>query len=167
MAPSRNVGYFRTFDDETGDRRPPDRKRAAAAHGSDLDGFCRLPIPGQQLVESIDWMSVDHALEHVMQVRVGFDVVHFGGLNERAERRPARPAAIRPGEQMILAPKCNRADRALDWIGVELDATVVQESREAMPTRQCITDRIGELAAVRRAAELLQAIGGAPAQASS
>jgi hypothetical protein len=28
MAPSRNVGYFRTFDGETGDRRPPDRPMA-------------------------------------------------------------------------------------------------------------------------------------------
>jgi hypothetical protein len=50
------------------------RKRPAAAHASDLDCFCRLPIPGQQFVDPIDRMPLDHALEHVMQVRVGFDV---------------------------------------------------------------------------------------------
>src|SRR5262245_53668868 len=67
----------------------------------------------------------------------------------------ARSAFVRSGEQMILAPECNGADRSLDWVGVELDATVVQESREAMPARQCITDRFGELAAARRVGELL------------
>src|SRR5262249_29478537 len=44
-----------------------DRKRLAAAHASDIDSFCRLPIPRQQFIEPIDRMPVDHALEHIMQ----------------------------------------------------------------------------------------------------
>ena len=67
-----------------------------------LDGFRRLPIPRQQFVEPIDWVSIDHSLEHVAQVGVGFDLVHFGGFDERADRRPTGSAAIRSGEQMIL-----------------------------------------------------------------
>ena len=95
------ISFANAADDRV---RDPDaynrRKRLAAAHASDLDSCCRLPIPRQQFIESIDWMPVDHALEHVMQVRVGFDVVHFGGLNERAERRPPRTAAI--GAELIM-----------------------------------------------------------------
>jgi hypothetical protein len=67
----------------------------------------------------------------------------------------ARAAGIRTGEQMILAPECNRTNRALHGIGVELDAAIVQESRKAVPTRQRIADRFGELAAARRVGELL------------
>jgi hypothetical protein len=90
-----------------------------------------------------------------MQVRVGFDIVQFGSFNQRAEGRPARAAGIRTGKQMILAPECNRTNRALHGIGVELDATIVQEPREAMPTRQRLADRFGEPAAARRVGELL------------
>ena len=90
-----------------------------------------------------------------MQVRVGFDSVQFGSFNQRAEGRPARAAGIRTGKQMILAPECNRTNRALHGIGVELDAAIVQEPRKAMPTRQGISDRFGELAAARRVGELL------------
>ena len=60
--------------------RQTDRKRPAAAHASRLDSFCGFPIPRQQSIESIDRMPVDHALEHVMQVSVGFDVVQFSSL---------------------------------------------------------------------------------------
>src|SRR5258708_17971522 len=92
-------------------------------------------------------MSIDHALEHIAQVGVGFDVIHFGGFNQRTQRRPARSTTIRSGEQMIFTTQCNGPDRALNRIGVELDATIVQESREAVPARQRIADRIGERAA--------------------
>lgn len=92
---------------------------------STLDSLRGLPIPRQQLIESIDQVSVDHALEHVVQIRVGFDIVQFGSFNERTERRPARSAVIRSSEQMILSTEGNGADRALDGIGVELDTTIV------------------------------------------
>src|SRR5262245_6614057 len=153
--PSQPFAGYRTHDQGRVQQRQPTGKRLAAAHASDIDSFCRLPIPRQQFIEPIDRMPVDHALEHIMQVRVGLDVVHFGSLNERTERRPARSALIRSSEQMILSPECNRTDRALDRIGVELDTTIVQEPREAMPARQCITDRFGELAAARRVGKLL------------
>src|SRR5262249_54421450 len=160
---SWNFQHCRTSGDEAREWRSPDRptdqptnrKRLAAAHASGLDSFCWFPIPRQQFVEPIDRMPVDHALEHVMQVSVGFDVVQFSSFNQRAECRPARSAIIRSGEQMILSTEGNRADRALNRIGVELDTTIVQEPREPMPARQRIADRISELAAARRAAELL------------
>ena len=122
---------------------------------SGLDRFCGLPVPRQQLVESIDRMSIDQALEHVAQVGVGFDAVHLGSFNQRTQRRPSRSTIIRARKKMILAAECNGTNRALNGIGVELDAAIMQEPGEPISARQRIADRVGELAAARRAAELL------------
>lgn len=65
-------------------------------HVSALDSVRRLPVPRQQFVEPVDLESVDHALEHVVQIGVGLDVVHFASLDERAEYRStlsANPSA--------------------------------------------------------------------------
>jgi hypothetical protein len=43
----------------------------------------------------------------------------------------------------------HRADRALDWIGVQFDATIMQEARQAFPARERIADRFGKRAAAR------------------
>src|SRR3982074_2032121 len=51
---------------------------------SALDGG-GLPFPRQQFVEPIGWISIDHALEHVAQVGVGLDGVHFARFDQRAE----------------------------------------------------------------------------------
>ena len=47
---------------------------------SGLDRFCGRPAPRQQFIEAIDRVSIDHALEHVVQISVGLDVVHLGCL---------------------------------------------------------------------------------------
>ena len=70
---------------------------------SALDSLRGLPIPRQQRIESIDRVSIDHALEHVAQVGVGLDVVHLARFDQRAECRPSRSAEIRTREEMILA----------------------------------------------------------------
>jgi len=38
------------------------------------------PGPRQELVEPIDGVSVDHALEHVLQICIRFDAVELAGL---------------------------------------------------------------------------------------
>lgn len=60
------------------------------------------PVPRQQLVESVVRMAVDHPLENVAQIGVGFDLVEPAGLDQRADRRPARAAAVAAREQMVL-----------------------------------------------------------------
>jgi hypothetical protein len=62
-----------------------------------LDRLCGLPVPRQQFIESIDRVSIDHALEHIVQISVGFDVVHLAGFNERTQRRPSCSAVVRAG----------------------------------------------------------------------
>src|SRR5215470_19131014 len=62
---------------------------------SALDSLSGLPIPRQQLIESIDRVSIDHPLEHIAQVGVGLDAVHLARFDQRAECRPSRSANIR------------------------------------------------------------------------
>src|SRR5262249_61977835 len=77
---------------------------------SGLDSLRRLPVPWQQLIESIDQVSVDHALEHVAQVGVRLNVVHLACFNKRTKCRPSGSANIRACEEMILSSERNRTD---------------------------------------------------------
>src|SRR5262249_132680 len=83
-----------------------------------LDSLRGPPIPRQHLTESIDRVSIDHALEHVAQVRVGLDAVHLARFNQRTECRPPLSTEIRTREEMILSSKSNRTDCALNGIGI-------------------------------------------------
>lgn len=107
------------------------------------------PVPRQQLVETLDRISIDHPLEHVAQVDVGFDVVELTGRNQRAGDSPTMPAAFAAGEQMVLAAERHRPDRAFDRIGVELNAAIMQVSRQPLPARERVRDRFGKRAAAR------------------
>lgn len=70
---------------------------------SALDSLRGPPIPRQQLTESIDRVSIDHALEYVAQVGVGLDAVHLARFNQRTECRPPLSTEIRTREEMILS----------------------------------------------------------------
>ena len=64
-------------------------------------------------------------------------------------------AAIRSSEECILAVQRDRADRTFDGVAVDLDATVVEEAREAIPARERVADRLGELCLLADQLELL------------
>ena len=51
------------------------------------------------------------------------DIVELTGFNERGERRPVLGA----GEEGILAIEGERPDGALDGVGVDVDAAVLEE----------------------------------------
>lgn len=73
-------------------------------------------------------MSIDHTLEHVDEIGVGFDVVEFCRFDQRADYRPPVAAAIATGEQMIFSAKCDGTNRTFDGIGVELNAAVIEDA---------------------------------------
>ena len=54
-------------------------------------------------------------------------------------------AAIAAREEMILPSESDRPNRALDGVGVQFDAAVVQEAGQTMPARQRVPDRSGEV----------------------
>ena len=53
-------------------------------------------------------------------------------------------AAVGACEQSIFAIQRDRADGTLDGVVVEFDAAIVDEARQALPTRERIADRFGE-----------------------
>src|SRR4051812_34153973 len=59
------------------------------------------------------------------------------------------------GEEGVLASECEGADRALDDIGVELDAAIVEEEAEPGPAGEHIADRFRQLALLADEGELL------------
>jgi hypothetical protein len=82
----------------------------------------------QQLVEAAHGMSADNADNDVGEVGLRIDVVEFAGLNQGGEDGPVLGAAIGAGEEMVFAAEGERADGALDDVGVDLDAVVIQVS---------------------------------------
>jgi hypothetical protein len=114
----------------------------------------RTPVPLQQFIETIDGLSVDHPLQHVTQIGIGFDVVELAGLDERAGDGPTMPAAIAACEQVVLAAKCHRVDRAFAWIFIEFNAAVMQEARQTLQMRVRVTDGFGQRTAAGYARRL-------------
>ncbi len=153
------VRTLTTTDEGEGVQRPDGylptcrRKRPAVAHASGLDMISQLPAPRQQFIEAVDGVSVDHPLQDVPQIAVGLDLIQLAGRDQRADDRPTMSATIAAGEQVVLAAKRDRTDRAFDRIGIELDAAIVQEARQSVPTRERIADRFSERAAARDQAE--------------
>src|SRR5260221_13394936 len=121
--------------------------RSELARRSGLDMNLRIPGPRQQFVETVDGISIDHASKHVGEVSVGLAAVQFACFDQRTNDCPTNPAAITTCEQMILSSESHRTNRALDRIGVEFDAAIIQEARQAFPARERVTGRLGKRAA--------------------
>ena len=92
-------------------------------------------------------MPVRHALERVLEIGEGLDVVELGGGDEGADRGPAVGAAVGSGKQVIFAAERDRPDRALNSVGIKFDASVIEEATKSVPAGQRITDRISKAAA--------------------
>ena len=90
-------------------------------------------------------MSVDDPGECVSEIGLRINPAEFAGLDERGDDRPVFTATIRTSKQGVLSVQCDRADGALDDVGVDLNASIIEEAREAFPARECIADRLGQL----------------------
>lgn len=91
-------------------------------------------------------MARDDAGDDVGEASIRVDVVHLRGFDQRGDGRPVIGAAVGAGEERVLAIEGDRVDRALDGVGVDLDAAVVENEVQPFPTRQSAPDRLGELA---------------------
>src|SRR6187402_3777995 len=91
---------------------------------------CRQIGEWQQLVDAAHRMAGNDLCEHVAQIGLRIEAVHLASFDERGNDRPMLAAAVGAGEEVVLAAERDRADRALDDIGVDLDAAVVEEAGE-------------------------------------
>jgi hypothetical protein len=99
-------------------------------------------------------MAVDDPCERVGEVGVRIDAAELAGLDQRGDDRPIVAAAIRAGEERILAIERDGPDRSLDRVGVDLDPAVVEEANETVPMREPVADRLSELALLAHKGEL-------------
>src|SRR6476620_9306293 len=112
------------------------------------------PGPGHELVEARSRPEIDQAGEHVGEVGLRVDAVQFAGFDERGDAGPVLGALIVTGEERIFAIEDNGTDSSLDGIGIELDATVVEEAGEPVPMMQGVADGIGDDGLARDPREL-------------
>ncbi len=70
-------------------------------------------------------LTVNHALEHIGDIGIRFNLIELRGFDQRADRCPAFATLITAREQMILAAQRNGPDGPLDRVGIELDAAVL------------------------------------------
>ena len=88
--------------------------------------------PGQELIDFGVGMAIDDAVEDVGQVGQWFDIIEFGGFDERGDDAPVASPRVMAGEERILAVEGDGSDRAFDAVVVDLDAAVLQEAFEAL-----------------------------------
>ena len=88
-------------------------------------------------------MAVRDGLEGGLQIGEGLDAVDLGGLDQRRDAAPGSSALVVPGEERVFPAQGNRADEVLDVVGVDLDASVMEEGLQAVP----VTVDVGELLA--------------------
>lgn len=80
-------------------------------------------------------MTVGQAFEDVLEIGERFDIVELGGGDERADGGPALGTAIGSGKEVVFSAEGDRADGALDRVGVEFDTAV---SRKQQRASQCV-----------------------------
>jgi hypothetical protein len=101
--------------------------------------------PGREIVDLAIEMAVDDLGERAGEIGLRIDAAELAGLDERGDDRPVFSAAVGTGEERVLAVESDRANGTFVGVGVDLDAAVVEESRRALPARQRVADRLGEL----------------------
>src|SRR3954463_2924361 len=130
---------------KSGAQAPCTVSGASAPSRLALDGSGCLggPAPGQQFAEASVGPVVDEPGQHIGQVSMRIDAVQFAGLDQRGEHGPVFCSFIRTGEECVFSVESNRAHAALDGIGVDLDAAVVEEAQQPVPLIEAIANALG------------------------
>ncbi len=88
--------------------------------------------------------AFDELGQRITQLGVGIDGVELAGLDERGDDRPVGAAFVAASEECVLPVQSDRADRALDDVGVDLDAAIVEEAAEALPVAGAVAHGFSE-----------------------
>ena len=98
--------------------------------------------PRQEFVDFAVGVAVDDFRDDVGEIGLRVDGVELASLDERSDDGPMFTAAVGTGEERVFAVECDGADGALDNVGVDLDASVVDEARETLPARERVSTRL-------------------------
>src|SRR5262245_40005696 len=102
-----------------------------------------LPSPRGEFAEAPLEMTVHETGEHLGEVGDWVDAMQLATLDESGEHCPVLGPLIRAGEKCVLSIESDRTDASLDWIGVELDLAIVEETDQPVPTGERVADRLG------------------------
>jgi hypothetical protein len=94
------------------------------------------PCPRHELVDARCGPEIDELVEDVGDVGLRLDVVELARLDQRRDAGPVFGSLVMTSEERVLAIENDRADAALDNVGVEFDASVVEEADEPFPMVQ-------------------------------
>src|SRR6478609_367259 len=83
------------------------------------------------------------------------DVDTLAGLDERGDDGPVLAATIGACEERIFTVQRDGADRALHDIRIYLDAAIIEEAGQSLPTRERVADRLCELGLLADQRELV------------
>ena len=105
--------------------------------------LCARPGPRHEIINARGRPQIDQFGQNVLDVGLRINAVELARLDERGDASPIGCALVAAGEQRVLASKRDRTDRALDRIGVHLDAAVGDKAHEAIPMFEAIADCAG------------------------
>src|SRR5258706_12782902 len=83
-------------------------------------------VPWHEFVEAAGEMAIGELGEDVDEVGLRIDAVELGGLDQRGDDAPVLAPSVGACEQGVLPIERDWPDGALDGIGGELDAAVLQ-----------------------------------------
>lgn len=93
-------------------------------------------MPGHEFVDTAVGPAIDEAGQQLGEVALRVDAVQLACLDQGGEIRPAAAPLIAAGEQGVLSADHQGPDGALDGVGVELDAAIVEEPGQTVPVVQ-------------------------------
>ena len=111
--------------------------------------------PWHEFVDARCGPEIDELVEDVGDVGLRLDVVELARLDQRGDAGPVFGPLVMTSEERVLAIENDRADAALDNVGVEFDASVVEEADEPFPMVQTITKFVGDPGLARDARQLM------------
>src|SRR5260370_34769424 len=125
--------------------------KSAVRPSSSRQAFAVLGCPGprHELVETRGRPEIDQPGQHVAEIGLRIDAMELAGLDERSDAGPVLRALIVARKQRVLAIEHERPDAALDDVGVELDAALVEEAGEPAPMIERVADVLGHACLAR------------------
>lgn len=90
-------------------------------------------VPGQQEVDISLFVPASNSCQDTGQIAMGFNPVEFAGFDHGRDDGPVLCSGIMACEERVFAVEGDWSDGALDGVGIQFDATVVQEPDQPVP----------------------------------
>ena len=94
--------------------------------------------PGQEFVDR--GTPVYELSESVGEPSLRIDTVELGGPDQRGDAGPVGSPASWPAKRAFLRLRADGSHAAIDDVGIDLDATIIEIAREAVPVVRAVAE---------------------------